>query len=96
MAEVIDITELIKARKEKEANKLPSLDWTIHDEDYFTASSMSTDALADELLSALSSDNGKGMLGLSVGTLVAELVNRLDGMTVILEEAISRYNQEHN
>ena len=96
MAEVIDITELIKKRKKQQEEKYPLLDFEINDEDYYTACAMATDALVDELVSALASSDGKGMIGLSCGTLIAELVNRLDSATIILEEAIARYNHQHN
>ena len=97
LAEIIDIKDLIaKRNKTVKPTEHALLDFEINDEDYYTACTLSTDALVEELVSALSSTNGKGMIGLSCGTLVAELVNRLDGVTVILEEAISRYQLQHN
>lgn len=97
MAEVIDIRDLIAKRKKETAEPvLPELDFEIDMEDYYTACTLPTDALVDELVSVLSSEDGKGMIGLSCGTIIAELVNRLDGVTVILEEAISRYQKQHN
>ena len=94
MAEVIDITELLKKRKA--ANQKPKVNWEISDEDYYTVCTLSTDELTEELVTALSSEEAVGMRNISVGALVAELVNRLDGLTVILEEAVSRYQFEHN
>lgn len=95
MAEVIDIRDLIKQRQ-KENPPQPQLDFEFNEEDYYTACTLSTDALVEELVSALASEDGKGMMELSCGTIITELVTRLDGIAVILEEAISRYQHQHN
>jgi hypothetical protein len=98
LADVIDITELIKQRKkdQEEAEHAGEVNWDWNDDDFVTVAAMTTDEIAEEIASALRSPSGKGMRNLSMTCLMGEFSLRLEGLAFVMEDLIQRYYQDHN